>query len=1779
MRMSYVNDFSIPYYDQVAFRLPQQRARCGMELSGMSKVSESTLISSSPSCQTHIYDRIPRSPTAVVQPSSPIPSAHSSAGTDGLKFTLVDESPCLAAFKSQTDSNHHSISPEISFATFSNNLERTDDLSVTNQATSGPDLSQLPNDDSNDINRSSAVGKSHSSPLICTSPAIAPGSTFFSPDHQLLNGGSTPISFVCPADCTTLTAADTSLDVNGLSGSHTTASPNDVDRTRMDLTKLDETIDYVLSAARSDDPCEGLFVLPCRTREHTTLSSPTLRANTPTSGHLFSPSPSPTPSSPQSCHATASPLNSTNKQLHLYVSSSGVSSIATATSMPRYVVDQSSGLVQLSTGVVNSQCLPAMCNGQQSLSFVQVFSDPPSSSRIPNHERSTVPQLGSLVTSPQVVFHSGLSHAVQNHSIAQVNHTLLPTAAAVRGCGPLVSPNKSNLLSPATGSRSTKLSTIPCAPFSSIDPLLSPNRAVVISPPMCVVQNSRLASPTRNVSVFSTSSNDMPNQCSQLPGERRHYVHSQVPVSFRQPIVPAQTFTPSCISAANTVCLQPTVPDQNIPLVHPGPTNAESLRHITQSHSAASRKRSNTSGSGLSKRRKTTAAPPTSLINGSTNLIKGSLLEPNSPYRANIVAHEYFEKLKLGDLKSLVSAPVLRPYPSVLPPVGSTDVVTPFLKVDDEQSVLCRKGLKYIHGSMSVHIPKCSLSEASDRKVDSYILRHLPNATFIGPLVCGSKNPAHTMSPASPVCPSPEPLTFENHMLALFSTFNRSPKEECKSTLVVDRSVSQNMSNMPSFAPRLLPMLAEVTPNSGKPDAERSTPPLPLFHMPNPRLVYDHARSGSTDRDGAEFNTTAQSETSRPNSTVIYNSPSREPNDVKPPVNTALGTGPLIDSETGEIVAGHRFRPPAEPMHSDKLHITFTINPSMTGGIPKIVQRIAELLGVEQDSVSYQVTRSGAQITLDQKQSQSEGLMRNLESQLREHFTPLSLHVETASVRPTDSNIHSDLQTLVEREEILIHPGTGRPELKQNVDTSSVLKSDGPCITNSERTRYSEEPVSIVSLLANKHGVSKPCQNCDTLVSPYSGHRKTLDDIAALTGLTTRTDTNGDFIFCSKDCMLAFAHSISVRRLSLESPTACPTSTATTGSVSDSRPQTLVCDLFSTVPVVLQSSLPKLGKSSKRHPTGVPIVASGHKRRHVSAAHGTAKHRRWRDSRWCIFSSEFVLTATPAPSDKIITSGPITFSRDDGPCLRPPPSADPRRCTLCGTVGDASENGLGRLLPMNIDKWLHVNCALWCYEVYETVGGSLNDVDIWIKKAMETNCTHCGHFGAGLPCYNPRCTFSYHVSCAIAIGCMFFTDRGMYCPQHQPREAHPMQLPSLLVNRRVYITRDENAEVGGVIHEEDRTKIVRIGSVCLHNVGQLLPHQIESGYFHTRRYIYPVGFHTVRIYWSMRKPHRRARYVCEIDEADGRPSFRITALDDGLEDVTVVSDSCTGAWQVILSRIEGLRRENNMVQLFPKHIKGEDLYGLSEPHIVRAVESLPGMDGLRDYVFNFGRMELIAEMPLAINPSGCARTEPKMQTYVKRSFLSSHKLTPTTSSPVGFRRSVHPSLSNSTPSDYSKQYQSSRSQQYRRLKGEASSNVILGRSRIQGLGLFAARNLEPQTMVIEYIGELIRLELANKREKDYEAHNRGIYMFRLNDDTVIDATVCGGLARYINHSCQPNCFAEFINFGDHSHIVIITNRLIEKGEELCYDYNFDLEDGGSKIPCLCRSTNCRKWMN
>ncbi|KAH0543493.1 hypothetical protein FGG08_002161 [Glutinoglossum americanum] len=141
--------------------------------------------------------------------------------------------------------------------------------------------------------------------------------------------------------------------------------------------------------------------------------------------------------------------------------------------------------------------------------------------------------------------------------------------------------------------------------------------------------------------------------------------------------------------------------------------------------------------------------------------------------------------------------------------------------------------------------------------------------------------------------------------------------------------------------------------------------------------------------------------------------------------------------------------------------------------------------------------------------------------------------------------------------------------------------------------------------------------------------------------------------------------------------------------------------------------------------------------------------------------------------------------------------------------------------------------------------------------------------------------------------------------------------------------------------------------------------------------------------------------------------------------------------------------------------------------------------------------------------------------------------------------------------------------------------VKFARSAIHNWGLYAMENISANDMIIEYVGEKVRQQVADMRERRYLKSGIGSsYLFRIDESTVIDATKRGGIARFINHSCTPNCTAKIIKVEGSKRIVIYALRDIMQNEELTYDYKFEREfDSEDRIPCLCGSSGCKGFLN
>jgi uncharacterized protein len=132
------------------------------------------------------------------------------------------------------------------------------------------------------------------------------------------------------------------------------------------------------------------------------------------------------------------------------------------------------------------------------------------------------------------------------------------------------------------------------------------------------------------------------------------------------------------------------------------------------------------------------------------------------------------------------------------------------------------------------------------------------------------------------------------------------------------------------------------------------------------------------------------------------------------------------------------------------------------------------------------------------------------------------------------------------------------------------------------------------------------------------------------------------------------------------------------------------------------------------------------------------------------------------------------------------------------------------------------------------------------------------------------------------------------------------------------------------------------------------------------------------------------------------------------------------------------------------------------------------------------------------------------------------------------------------------------------------------RSRVHGRGVFAVQPIKKGTRLIEYLGERVSHAEADRRYDDKKSYDNHTFLFIVDKHTVIDAGVGGNDARFINHSCDPNC--EAIN--DRKRIFIEATKTIPAGTELVYDYQYERSDDHTDedekfYKCRCGSPKCR----
>ncbi|KAF9468312.1 hypothetical protein BDZ94DRAFT_1154403 [Collybia nuda] len=144
-------------------------------------------------------------------------------------------------------------------------------------------------------------------------------------------------------------------------------------------------------------------------------------------------------------------------------------------------------------------------------------------------------------------------------------------------------------------------------------------------------------------------------------------------------------------------------------------------------------------------------------------------------------------------------------------------------------------------------------------------------------------------------------------------------------------------------------------------------------------------------------------------------------------------------------------------------------------------------------------------------------------------------------------------------------------------------------------------------------------------------------------------------------------------------------------------------------------------------------------------------------------------------------------------------------------------------------------------------------------------------------------------------------------------------------------------------------------------------------------------------------------------------------------------------------------------------------------------------------------------------------------------------------------------------------------QRFQRLQ---YANIDIVQTEKKGFGLRAENDLSKDTFIYEYVGDVVNPISFKKRMRDYAAEGiQHFYFMMLQKDEFIDATKNGGIGRFANHSCKPNCYVAKWTIGNYVRMGIFAKRDIQQYEELTFNYNVDRYGHQAQV-CYCGESNC-----
>lgn len=427
--------------------------------------------------------------------------------------------------------------------------------------------------------------------------------------------------------------------------------------------------------------------------------------------------------------------------------------------------------------------------------------------------------------------------------------------------------------------------------------------------------------------------------------------------------------------------------------------------------------------------------------------------------------------------------------------------------------------------------------------------------------------------------------------------------------------------------------------------------------------------------------------------------------------------------------------------------------------------------------------------------------------------------------------------------------------------------------------------------------------------------------------------------------------------------------------------------------------------------------------------------------------------------------------------------------------------------------------------------------------------------------------------------------------------------------------------------------LVRVGALTVVSLGRLVP---DSSEYIIGGSLVPTGYRATRMYWSMTTPGTRCMYCLEVSgDASTGPQFSIRSEE---HPHNVIRGICVDeVWGSVRSRVKTvLGGDNTGNSLASCAQNGLEAFGLRKCRpVVTLVESLPMAWMFRKrYQFKyrhpkaadpeierllFGGNGFSLPSP-KVNKTGSSRTEGYVPKRWRSRLNQCNKESPSYVNPCtgeqfqirvameseGFgdyapdvfgRHLAPPSTAAAASSTLAKRNKTDEtltalppSRRYlmmrERLQRKDGHKIVVLRSRIEGMGVFATQPIRQGEFIIEYAGAEIRPVVSDLREKQYNDRSIGCYMFAIHGTAaskeiqpVVDATMAGNAARYINHSCDPNCESrEIKNDKGKLCIVIVAIRGIRRGEELAYDYRLS-PDSEDRAECVCGALKCRGFMD